>query len=287
MEVFLLTLICVVVAGIIFFGGRLLLLAGNSLGQEKSLILKFQSFRNYLNPSNLLPLVILVLIVDLLFLVETIFIIRALYYLFLLLILFFLGNLAKLLIWDNREKIDGVLSRSSFKLVFASIFFGAIFSCIGLSVFINENSLNYSAQNNVSVNANVSAPRNNANNSFNMTKTPVAPKTNDAPTITPVVRAFYDALKKKDDAALRKVLTQASIKSLEEDMKAEGAKSLVEYVAESEILYKPVEVRNEKIEGDRATAEIKGGAYVNWTKITFVKENGEWKFTNKFEDVKP
>ena len=45
-----------------------------------------------------------------------------------------------------------------------------------------------------------------------------------------------------------------------------------------------VEFRNEKIEGDKASAELKGGTYVNWTKFNFVKENGEWKFTNQFED---
>jgi hypothetical protein len=164
MEVFLLTLICVVTAGIIFFGGRSLLLAGSSLGREKSLILKFQSFRNYLNPGNLLPLVILVLIFDLLFLVETIFIIRALYYLFLLLILFFLGNLAKLLIWDNREKIEDFLSLPSNKLIFVSFVYVFIFFLVGayyilfrlepldtasesFSIEVGDNEAKYSAKN--------------------------------------------------------------------------------------------------------------------------------------------
>ena len=114
-----------------------------------------------------------------------------------------------------------------------------------------------------------------------------APTTNDAPTIKPVVAAYYDALKKKDDAALRKVLTAEFVKSLEADMKAEKKTGLAAFVAETEMIpEKPVEVRNEKIEGDIATAQIKGGTYVNWTDFEFAKENGVWKFTGKSPDVK-
>jgi hypothetical protein len=138
-------------------------------------------------------------------------------------------------------------------------------------------------------NANVNGTNNaapNANKSELVPKTKEeAPTTNDAPTIAPVVHAYYDALKKKDDAALRKVLTAEFIKSLEEDMKAEKKKSLAAFVAETEkIPEKQVEVRNEIINGDKASAEIKGGTYINWTKFNFIKENGEWKRTNKFDD---
>jgi len=40
------------------------------------------------------------------------------------------------------------------------------------------------------------------------------------------------------------------------------------------------EVRNEKIEGETAVAEIKGGSLGVWTPIKFVRENGEWKFAS-------
>ena len=36
---------------------------------------------------------------------------------------------------------------------------------------------------------------------------------------------------------------------------------------------------------DEGTAEIKGGVYLNWTALGFVKENGAWKFSNKNPDV--
>ena len=132
---------------------------------------------------------------------------------------------------------------------------------------------------------NTNPPNNGTNNGVAVpTRTPDAPAENNAPTITPVVKAYYDALKKKDDAALKKVLTADFIKSVEADMKEEKKTSIAAYMAEYEVLDKPVEVRNEKIDGDKASAELKGGTYVNWTKFNFVKENGEWKFTNQFED---
>jgi uncharacterized protein YceK len=137
--------------------------------------------------------------------------------------------------------------------------------------------------------ANVNAVK-NTNNPLATNKTPEETTTNKADTIAPVVTAFYEALKKKDDAALRKVYSQATLKSLEADMKEEGEKSLAKFITDLEPAPdKPFEVRNEQIQGDTAIAEIKGGAYPNGIKIKFVKENGEWKMTNEspaFDDVK-
>ena len=98
--------------------------------------------------------------------------------------------------------------------------------------------------------------------------------------------AYYEALKKKDDAALRKVYSRETLKSLEADMKSEGAKSLVEFITELEPApEQPFQVRNEQIQGDTAIAEIRGGAYPNGIKIKFVRENGEWKITNESPDI--
>lgn len=120
----------------------------------------------------------------------------------------------------------------------------------------------------------------NTNNPLAVTTPALEQTTNEAPTLTPVVRAFYDALKNKDDAALRKVLSQEFITSIEADMKEENRKGMAAYMAElDKIPEKPVEVRNEKIQGNRAVAEIKGGAYPNWTPFGFINENGTWKFT--------
>ncbi len=111
-------------------------------------------------------------------------------------------------------------------------------------------------------------------------KKPEAATTNNAPTLTPVVQAYYEALKKKDDALLKSVMSQAFIKSVEADMKEEKKTNMAAYMAEFDTIpEKPVEVRNEKIAGNDAVAEIKGGAYINWTPFAFTNEGGKWKFT--------
>jgi len=138
---------------------------------------------------------------------------------------------------------------------------------------------------NTSVNSVNTANTANANSPLATTRTPEAATTNNAPTLAPVVQAYYDALKKKDNAAMKKVLSAEMIKSLEADAKDDKKSSMIESMAANEAVpAKPVEVRNEKIEGDKASAELKGGVYINWTKLNFVKEGGAWKFTNQFDD---
>jgi hypothetical protein len=109
---------------------------------------------------------------------------------------------------------------------------------------------------------------------------------NNAPTIGPVVQKYYDALKNKDNAALRDTLTKDFVSRIEKDMKEDKATDLAAYMAKDE--YRPgsnLEVRNEKIEGDKAEAEIRGGAYKNWTPFEFAKEDGKWKFTGGSPEV--
>ena len=140
------------------------------------------------------------------------------------------------------------------------------------------------------VNKNTNITTANTNNPLSTTATPEAATTNNAPTLSPVVKAYYEALKNNDDAALRKVFSHDTLKSLEADMKEENQKSLVKFITELEpVPDKPFEVRNEKIEGDTAIAEMRGGSYPNGIDIKFVKENGEWKMTNEspeFQSVK-
>ncbi len=134
--------------------------------------------------------------------------------------------------------------------------------------------------------ANTNAPIAGADNPLKTTKTPEAATTNNAPTLAPVVQSYYEALKKKDDAALRKIYSQATLKTLEDDMKSENKKSLVEFIIELEPAPDtPFTVRNEQIQGDTGVAEMRGGSYPNGIKIKFVKENGEWKMTNESPEI--
>lgn len=128
--------------------------------------------------------------------------------------------------------------------------------------------------------ANANAPAPATNSGLETTKKPEAATTNDAPTLAPVVRTYYEALKKKDDALLKSVMSQNFIRTVEEDMKDEKRTGIAAYMAEFDTIpEKPVEVRNEKIEGNDAVAELKGGAYINWTPFAFINEGGKWKFT--------
>lgn len=116
-------------------------------------------------------------------------------------------------------------------------------------------------------------------------KTPEASATNAAPTVSPVVKAYCDAWVKNDEAALRKVFSSDTLKSFEADMKAEKEKSLLSFLQDEKVSGTPCEASNEEITGDTATAMVKTNKTPNGVKRVFVKENGEWKLTNKVPDV--
>ncbi len=165
---------------------------------------------------------------------------------------------------------------------FQILFFTTILSLIFIFTGCQNQPAANSTVENKTANANMTA---NSNSPLAANKAPEAATTNAAPTLAPVVQNYYDALKKKDDAALRKVYAAASLKSAEADMKDEKKTSLAAFISELEPAPdKPYEVRNEKISGDTATAEIKGGSYAVWTPYKFVKENGEWKWTGESSD---
>ena len=72
------------------------------------------------------------------------------------------------------------------------------------------------AKPNTNSNANqttVTDPNKPTNSVLNTSKTPTEATTNDAPTLTPVFKAYCDAMTKKDDAALRKVYSAATLKA--------------------------------------------------------------------------
>ena len=107
-----------------------------------------------------------------------------------------------------------------------------------------------------------------------------ASATNNAPTLSPVVQGFYEALKKKDEASVKKYLSAAALKYWEDEGKSEKKTWLVYLSEDQDPIDEKREIRNEKIEGDNAVAELKGGNLGVWTKTAFIKENGEWKFAS-------
>ena len=132
---------------------------------------------------------------------------------------------------------------------------------------------------------NTSAARSNADNPLATQSKPREETVNRAETVAPAVQAFCDALRRKDEAALRKIYSKASLAALEKDMRADKTNSLVEYLSNEPVGDK-CEVRNEKIENDSAIAEVRTETYPNGVQMYFVKENNEWKITNESPELK-
>lgn len=145
---------------------------------------------------------------------------------------------------------------------------------------------------NINKPANNSAPPNKANtNSPLGTNKTESVKTGEATTISPVVQGYYEALKKKDEAGAKKFLSAAALKYYEDEAKTEKKTWFAYVLEENDPVDEKREVQNEKVEGDKAVAEVKGGSLGVFTKIAFIKENGEWKFdsptvTNGLSNIK-
>ena len=129
-------------------------------------------------------------------------------------------------------------------------------------------------------NKNANAAAGNANNPLATTKSPEVATSNNAPTLAPVVQNYYAALQKKDEAGAEKFLSQAAVKYWDDEAKAEKKTGFAYLLESEEPLAEKREIRNEKIEGETATAEMKGGSLGVWTPIKFVRESGEWKFAS-------
>jgi hypothetical protein len=94
--------------------------------------------------------------------------------------------------------------------------------------------------------------------------------------------SFYEAAKKKDAAGIRSVLSKDDLAEMERIAK--------EQKMSIDDSFKPFyqdvpaqlnEMRNEQINGEKATLEIKDNERGAWETINFVKEDGQWKITMK------
>lgn len=171
---------------------------------------------------------------------------------------------------------------------FSKILVFTIFSMILIFSGCGGTATENKVQNANTANTTANAPKNSNGGLTATTPTPEETK-NQAETITPVYKAYCAAMEKKDEAAIRKIYSQETLKMFEADMKADGIKSLVEFLSTDKVTTKLCEVRNEQIQGETAIAEVRAEGYPNGIKIKFVKENGEWKMTNQsnaYDDVK-
>lgn len=101
---------------------------------------------------------------------------------------------------------------------------------------------------------------------------------------TPVetFKSYINAVKRKDTTRMKLLLSADSIKMHEQEAKAQNV--TLDDIVKRETLFaegqKVVEFRNEKIEGDKATLEVKN-SFGSWEKVPFVREGNEWKIDKK------
>lgn len=118
------------------------------------------------------------------------------------------------------------------------------------------------------------------------TSSPSATPITSTPASTPTAafKAYYEAVKRKDAAAVKNLFSKATLKTLEDEAKRKN-KSFDEVFNEGlEMAGKGIpetvpETRNERIEGDRAWLEVKNETRDRWDPARFVKEDGQWKIS--------
>lgn len=92
------------------------------------------------------------------------------------------------------------------------------------------------------------------------------------------LKAYSEAVRKKDTTTMKVLLSDATLKMHLESAKEQGL--TLDEIVERETLFSPgqktAEYKNETIEGERASIEMKN-SYGIWDKVSFVKEDGVWK----------
>jgi hypothetical protein len=107
---------------------------------------------------------------------------------------------------------------------------------------------------------------------------------------TQTMKNFVEASQKRDIEGMKKWLSSGSLKMFEGLAKMQN-KTLDEMMKEGKVsgseFERMPEMRNEKIEGDKATLEVKNEKTSEWETIYFVKENDEWKlaFDKSIEEM--
>lgn len=91
-------------------------------------------------------------------------------------------------------------------------------------------------------------------------------------------KTYTKAIKAKDTTTMKLLLSNATLKMHEKEAKAQGV--TVDDIVKRETLFsenqKSVEYRNEKIDGNKATLEVKN-SYGSWEKVPFIMEDEVWK----------
>lgn len=92
------------------------------------------------------------------------------------------------------------------------------------------------------------------------------------------LKAYTTAIKKKDPTTMKTLLSNGSLEMAKQEARAQNLP--LDEVVKRETLFSEtqstVEFRNERIEGDKATIEMKD-SFNAWNTVPFVREEGVWK----------
>ena len=111
---------------------------------------------------------------------------------------------------------------------------------------------------------------------------------------TATLKAYFEALQKKDAAGLKKTLSKGTLEMFEQFAKAQSPPKSLDEALQTGLTNttnnepnKTPETRNEKIEGEKATLEVKNDKTGQWESVPFIKEDGDWKiaFDQMFRDA--
>src|SRR5687767_3319987 len=95
-------------------------------------------------------------------------------------------------------------------------------------------------------------------------------------------KTYITAIKQKDTTRMKLLLSSESIKMHEQEAKAQNVP--LDDIVKRETLFaegqKVVEFRNEKIDGERATLEVKN-SFGTWETVPFIREDNEWRIDKK------
>ncbi len=91
-------------------------------------------------------------------------------------------------------------------------------------------------------------------------------------------KTYTKAIKAKDTTTMKLLLSDATIKMHEKEAKAQGV--TVDDIVKRQTLFsenqKEVAFREEKIDGDKASLQVKN-SYGSWVTVPFIREDGVWK----------
>jgi hypothetical protein len=95
---------------------------------------------------------------------------------------------------------------------------------------------------------------------------------------TEVMKALNEASKTKDVAGIKNSVSKGTLNLIEESAKAQNTTVDELLKKDNGAPFKDLpEMRNEKIEGDTATIELKNATNNDWETVPFVKEDGVWR----------